>query len=338
MPWCLALILALLVNDPVPERPLLVEELSLVALESGAELEVLVHYQSLIGPVLMVEDCEIEFRIPQGKEFPILRNHRIREFQLVLRVRAQDSGQHGQPAHFEILEARRGPELDRFFREIWPSLGELSSSRRRVFLEWALKSSRKNENAVLFAEVAEAMLSEVEKACSRAKEQDLQDALTWLKIAQSLLSGEPRWIAAAIDFANRHGDHPVVARSLVGLELIYAGTGWRREADFFNEIDMSRYNGELMTVDRLHTVDTLERWGGGKNETLLLRGLTKQQYQMFARNRIPQEGMKRDEVLIAWGYPQRVTWLRRKNCFFEGWFYTSRRAYLVDGLLFSWEE
>ena len=46
--------------------------------------------------------------------------------------------------------------------------------------------------------------------------------------------------------------------------------------------------------------------------------------------------MKRDEVLGAWAFPERVTWFRRDGKLYEGWFFGKRRAYLVNGMLFDW--
>ena len=79
-------------------------------------------------------------------------------------------------------------------------------------------------------------------------------------------------------------------------------------------------------------------WGGSRNDITLLRSYTQKQYEDSARARLIKKGMTRLELVIARGYPPRVTWLRRKRTFYEAWSYASgAKAFFADGNLFLWQ-
>jgi len=323
-------------SPPAPARPtgtaaaretkVIAEELAHFSPAEGSVLSVLVRYRSLVGARLEVEGCESVFTLPEESRFPVIADPKTRRGILEVRCRVGRGAQGETILAVEEIRATAGGEA--LFAELAGRLAASSPPRRRAILGWALSLS---EAGSPWRERATATWTAIApEEIQRGRE----DALAWLAVAHPHLESEARWIEAANRLAERYGDEREVPLKLNELGLIASSEGWHPRSNLLRDIGMVLRDGETITIDQSHLLDEIAHWKEGGQPADMLRGRTAVQYARDAEAGVVAEGMKREEVVLAWGYPDRVTWRREGDALFEGWFWPRREVYLVDGAVF----
>ena len=229
----------------------------------------------------------------------------------------------------EMLEQIVDPELVDSSYLSTPGSPELEEFRARY-----LKAVRGDQK--LHEQVIQALLDNLRDRASLPVAQPFD--LDWIKTGERLLEKDPRWLELVVGFARRFGDEPEIAAHLEAQGFLRGASGWRREAEFLTEVGLVRVEDRVIRRERAILESVISIWIGGKNNNpMLLRGFTDEQFERSARGGKVKRGMNFREMVIARGYPRRITWLRTDKFSFEAWFYpTGFQAFFVDDLLFHW--
>jgi len=308
------------------ESRIIAEELAHISLAEGSVLRILATYRSLVGARLEVEGCEALFQLPEEARFPAIADPRTRKGILEVRCRVRRGAQGQFELAVEEIVATAGGEA--LFDELAARLPDTTPPRRRAVVGWALARSEAGSRWREQATAAWARLATEELLRSR------EDALAWLSIAHPHLESEPRWITTANRLAVQYPDDRDVPAKLTELGLIASSDGWHPRSELLRDIGMVVRDGETITIEQSRLRDEIGRWGERGQPADMLRGRTAAQYARDAEAGVVAEGMKREEVVLAWGYPERVTWSRSGDSLFEAWFWPSREVYLLDGAVF----
>ncbi len=312
-------------------RPYLGVEIPSLALEPGARFQVAARYQSLLGTRLTIDGREQPLLLATEGEFEILREPQARDELLLLTVLAIRD-RRGEIA-LEVETAERGPKAEQYYESLRRSFAGLGLEQRAAVCSWGAAEAgavgtRGREDLLA---VLEEMLG-AELAGDGAAEARL---LLWVARGESALHAEPRWRDQMLRFAELHGARPTLSRALSDAGYLRDHTGWRPKSEILAELGMTVRNRATMTRDRAQLEDAADAWRtAGHTDARLLRSLTAAQYQKHAKQQGVKEGMLRTELLLAWGYPGEVTWLRREERLFEGWVYDDHFVCLVDGYVF----
>ncbi len=313
-------------EETVPQ--VVAEELAHFSPTEGAQVRVLARYSSQVGVRMELEGCEAKFIVPEEKRFQVLMDSKTRRGILEIHARANRSN--GGSWEYRVEDIQGTPAADSLFAGLSARLDSTPSPRRRAVIGWALGLSTGEEQIEFREQVASRWADLATDELGR----DQESAVAWLKIGHPHFEGDDRWIAYANQLAEKYGNERSVTSTFESLGLIESSKGWRPRSVFLHETGMIERDGERMTLDQSHLRDEIARWSERRQQASLLRGRSTPQYKELAGSHEVAEGMKREEVVLAWGYPHRVTWKREGNSFYEGWIYENREVYLIEGLVF----
>ncbi|MEM7263010.1 MAG: hypothetical protein AAF488_13540, partial [Planctomycetota bacterium] len=153
-----------------------------------------------------------------------------------------------------------------------------------------------------------------------------------------LLEGERLWSTGLPRFANRLPKSDRITRDMQSLGFVVDNSRWVSEGEFLEALGLRRLGSQVVGRERAELEAVIDEWVESGRRKSLLRGLTNAQYDGHAKKRRLREGMNRTEALRAWGYPGNVTWAKRSDETFEVWVYSNRRLFLVESLVFDWED
>ncbi|MCA8959317.1 MAG: hypothetical protein KDC38_02340 [Planctomycetes bacterium] len=317
-------------------RPLLPVELEHLTLEPGQLVVVVGRYQSVVGNDLSLVGTDLAFELEEDARFPVLRSMDLRSLPLGIRFQVGDD-----PRDLRVIDAFEGPSDRTMLDLVSLSLEVVPVERRLAIARWALEHPVDSESEAFRKTslgIVERILSDL--ASAEQKVVDPDQVLALLERHRAVLSTNELWQREVPKFADRFVSRTDEARErrLRELGFIFDREGWVSEFAFLAGIGMVRSGERVITNEQQALETRVDEWNDSGRRQSLLRGLTQQQYESYARKRQLHEGMSRVEALGAWGYPADVTWLQQRGTMFEFWEYRGRRLFLVDGLVFDWDE
>lgn len=309
---------------PAAGTRLLAEELAYFTPPEGSLSLVLVRYRSQVGARLEVEGSDAVFVLPEDRRFPVIADPKTRKGILEVQARVT-RGSQGETV-YAVEEIRTTLGGESLFVDLAARLPGTPPARRRVVLGWALARAGAEPGRLRDAAIAR-WVEFGEEELNR----DRDSAVDWLAAAQPYLPTEPKWIEFANRIVERYGSDREVASKLGELGLVPTSRGWQLRTALLAEIGMVERDGQTITLEQAHLLTEISRWREREQPADMLRGRTAAQYARDAEAGKVSEGMKREEVVLAWGYPDRVTWRRESGTLYEGWFWPTREVYFVEG-------
>lgn len=313
--------------------PLLPTELPLTILTPDQEVEVYGRFGSWVGDCLTLEGSAVCFQVEDGKQFPILRSTDYRTIFLVLRARWQSTE---DGLALVLLEATQGPEALEFFIQRSKSFSSTPAARSLRVLRWGLGVGRQ-EGIEDLTMVATGELRKYASFLSRRDSSTSVETLAqMLSLGQDYIATEEEWLSTVTSLGDQRGNDPEVANLLEEHGFVFDLGKWRREADLLADIGLVRLDDRVVTIQGWRLEREILEWEQGGRNSSLLRSQTPKQYSLYAQTGEIREGMSRLEALKAWGYAEKITWVRKDSGLFEAWFYGDQWVCLLDGLAFSW--
>jgi hypothetical protein len=313
---------------PPPAPPagarLLAEELAFFTPPEGSLALVLVRYRSQVGARLEVEGSDAVFSLPEDRRFPVIADPKTRKGVLEVQARVTRGAQGETVYAVEEIRTTLGGEA--LFTDLAARLPATPPARRRVVVGWALAYAGTDPGKLRDMAIARWVEYGGEEL-----NRDRTSAIDWLAAAQPYLSMEPKWIEFANRVGERYGSDREIAAKLGELGLVPTSRGWKLRSALLAELGMVERDGETITLEQAHLLTEISRWRERAQPADMLRGRTAAHYAREAEAGKVSEGMKREEVVLAWGYPDRVTWRREGGLLYEGWFWPTREVYFVEG-------
>ncbi|HIA27105.1 MAG TPA: hypothetical protein EYN79_03145 [Planctomycetes bacterium] len=312
------LILIAALSSPAGE-PITVDELSLLE-PSSQVVEILATYKGRVGQTLLVEGLEEPLRLAPICRLP--RRGKEEAPLLELKVLVCGPGRNG--IEWTVISAGRIDAPSAAVEKQIERAIDARGSRRAQVCRWLLRLDFLDDarSARLWADLAPSPRSH-------------EDALEWLRAGREKLGNSPDFLRYVGEIHQAHIDKPGIERRLRQMELVNDGERWHDSEGFLRRLGVIERDGTLVTLERVRLEDAVTTWvdGGGNRETL--RQMIKPHIDRLISEGTVAAGLKREEVVAAWGTPEQVTWLRRGNSLFEGWYWSRREVHLVDGTVFS---
>ncbi len=326
----LLLLLALAVNPPLLGGNLEVvpEEIPHLKLEIGQLLDVTARYRSQLGSRIEVNRSPVTFQLPPDHYFPALREAQANQGLIQMTVRVIEA-EHDFALQIQSV-ATRTNRTEWFERRIQDS-EHLATERQMALIGWGFGEVMTIDDSDLL----ESTTGHWYQLARSEISQGYPHALSWLRIAANSLETDQRWIEIVNEIARLYQAIPSLNSDLEDLSLIKAGGRWRAHSELLKEISMIEKGGTLKTTDQVQLLAEIDRWKLLGEQAKLLRGKTSGQYQRHIAAHHVVKGMTRDEVILARGYPERVTWKRIGDTLYEGWFCADFESYMIDGVVFS---
>lgn len=319
--------------------PVLANELGLISPGLGSRVEIIARYQSLLGSVLRIEDCEAEFEIDASRDYPALRDPELRNIELLVRGVLLET-RVGDPPRYRVEDVRRAPPPLELFRQLIGSRPSTPAWHSKL-LAWALEVAQKRKLPKLEQAAIEHLVDCLEKLLAQPANGEVAlGSLALLESSHPFAGDKTEWKTWVLRIAERYGERAEIVPRLEALGYMRGNNGWRQEADLLQESGLARVGGRITSQRLVQLQSQLANWVDRRTAPVLLRGQTDAQYRQHARNKVPKPGMNRGDLLSGWGYPEQVSWIRKDN-FFESW--TTHAAdgvqtfYLVEGLVFAWD-
>ncbi len=303
-------------------------ELPHLKLEAGQVLKVTARYRAQLGSRIEVSQSPETFQLPPDHYFPELREAQGNQglITMTVIVTASEDG-------FELLiqEVSSCSNRTKWFENRIQNSEHLAVERQKALFSWGFGEVKTIGEPALLDSISEHWVQLARSEIS----QGFSHALSWLRIAANVLDTDERWIEIVNEVARLYRANPSLNSDLEALSLIKAGDRWRARSELLKELNMVDRGGTPTTIDQVQLQEQIDHWNSLREQATLLRGKTSGQYKQHISVSEIVKGMTRDEVILARGYPERVTWKRVGDSLYEGWFYPGLDSYLIDGVVFT---
>ncbi len=289
----------------------------------GGRILVVARYKSQVGTRLEVEGTTKNFLLPEDKHFDALGVAKSKRGLLEMEVSSGDRG-------FVVHDIRETSDSRTVFQELSKNIEKHSAPRQRALIGWGFREANGRGNEFL-----EDLTSRWQKSGPDQIKLGRESALGWLRLSANAIGTDPRWISYANQVASQFPGDPTVIAALDELDLIETESHWRPRSLFLKELGLVESQEEVLTFEQAELRKRVEEWQAGDRQATLLRGRTTAQYKRHVQAGEAIEGMEREEVVLAWGYPKSVSWIRKGKTFYEGWFYGEREVFFTEGWVFT---
>lgn len=163
----------------------------------------------------------------------------------------------------------------------------------------------------------------------------LEAGLKWIDLGRKSLGNSSEFLSYVRNFHRQQQGVPQIEDQLEALGLILVGDDWQDIAGFHRGLGMVERQGSLITLQRARLLAAVSNWVDSGEDPEDLRTAIEGEIAGLTKGGKVIAGLVRDEVIHAWGNPHEVTWLRKGNRFYEGWYWPQREVHLVDGIVFG---
>ena len=321
--FCASMV-SILPAAPSDTALLVVDELGVFTLDSGQKVRVLGRYRAQVGMRLELEGLDASFELPEDSRYPALL--RAKGDRGLIELTAVPGSRRGE---YRVVDIAEPPTFPDDFESMLAAARKRPPRAQSAFFGWAFREAQKPDSALL-----DPLVTAWIDWGTQERSASIERGIRWLQIARPALEAHSSWMTAAQSLVDTFPGNQKVTKALRELDLIETSHGWRPRAVVLAERGLLEMDGEILTLEQFDLREEVLTWRQRDQQASLLRGRTTAQYQRHVKAREVVEGMERDEVVLAWGYPAEVTWLREGKQVFEGWFYPDHKVFFVDGWVF----
>ena len=314
-------------------RAYVAEEAPFLDPAAGETLRFLGRYQGRLGDRFTVGTNELPIAFEAEQTEALFRRGDLRQAWLELHVKAEraETG----AIRYTLISVSDGPSPEKYFREVTTgALDQLATDHRQQLALWAVREGDRAGTEYLSSSGRELLIRVLDEQAHRPPHDD-PETCEWFASGARVFGEDPRWQRVVLSFANRHALPTAWPAHLEQNGFVLDHDGWRLRARVLADAGLVDVDGSAVTRERARLLTALKEWKGIDRSSRLLRGFTAEHYANATRQGNVRTGMDRREVVLAWGYPENVTWINRNRGFYEAWFFANgRSAFFADGLLF----
>lgn len=332
------LFVTLLSLSPLPaetteNEQYLVSELEILKLADGDTVQVFGHFSSWVGDCLTLRGSETCFHVANDRKFEAIRSFDSRDSPIVVTVRCDMKSD----AKYSVVDVQVGRPTSEYFALRVSKIASLPLLRQVAFLTWSMNHAMATENADLVTLSTDELFAAMRRAANSKKQETTIGIESLLRLGAEQYAAREDWQQSVIRIAQQHSS-PTLHTLLNELGFVQDRDQWTTKQSFLAELEMVELGSRQFTIERGILEVELDKWRQSGRHAALLRALTSQQYALYANRGELKSGMRREEVVRAWGFPDRVTWVKRLDRYCEAWFQDSQWVCFINGMAFSWSK
>ena len=336
----LALALCALFNAPLQgdDRSISAQELCARLPHAGQEVLVTGKYRGLVDSDLFLDGCDIAIVLHERAHFELLLKCEPNKDNLRIRGRATTD----IPPRIRVEEISKAASDYDLLRDALESASRRTSDAQTMLNvgKQAVDGATKTGAPELRELAYEAFDLAIERAAKTASGDALTAQLEIVARANAIAQNPAYSRDKLVALLKQHPERQEIVAAIEGLGCRQYAGRWltkeeRNRAEGFKMVD-----GVWLTPREAAMTEAQQRLSPRltASSLLLLRRRTDKEYVLMAEQKRVEEGMRREEVCMALGFPNYVVRDLHDQKEFDQWWYPHGYFYFYDGLLIETPE